>query len=69
MPAANGSRRIWGPLGMGSDLFQGWYRQTVSHNTVVLEGKSQPAGAGRSIAFRADGPFQIADAAVRMGRR
>ena len=58
-----------GTPGYGIDLFQGWYRQTVSHNTVVLEGKSQPAGAGRSIAFRADGPFQIADAAVEVGRR
>ena len=56
-----------GTPGYGIDLFQGWYRQTVSHNTVVLDGKSQPAGAGRSIAFRADGPFQIADAAVRWG--
>ncbi len=56
-----------GTPGYGIDLFQGWYRQTVSHNTVVLDGKSQSAGAGRSIAFRADGPFQIADAAVRWG--
>lgn len=56
-----------GTPGYGIDLFQGWYRQTVSHNTVVLDGKSQPAGAGRSIAFRGDGPFQIADAAVRWG--
>ena len=56
-----------GTPGYGIDLFQGWYRQTVSHNTVVLDGKSQPAGAGRSIAFRAEGPFQIADAAVRWG--
>lgn len=56
-----------GTPGYGIDLFQGWYRQTVSHNTVVLDGKSQPAGAGRSIAFKADGPFQIADAAIRWG--
>ncbi len=56
-----------GTPGYGIDLFQGWYRQTVSHNTVVLDGKSQPAGAGRSIAFRDDGPFQIADAAVSWG--
>ena len=56
-----------GTPGYGIDLFQGWYRQTVSHNTVVLDGKSQPAGAGRSIAFRADGPFQIADAAIEWG--
>lgn len=53
-----------GTPGYGIDLFQGWYRQTVSHNTVVLDGKSQPAGAGRSLAFRADGPFHIADAAI-----
>jgi hypothetical protein len=56
-----------GTPGYGIDLFQGWYRQTVSHNTVVLDGKSQPAGVGRSIAFRDDGPFQIADVAIRWG--
>ena len=56
-----------GTPGYGIDLFQGWYRQTISHNTVVLDGKSQPAGAGRSIAFRAEGPFQVADAAIRWG--
>ncbi len=56
-----------GTPGYGIDLFQGWYRQTISHNTVVLDGKSQPAGAGRSIAFRADGPFQVADAALDWG--
>ena len=56
-----------GTPGYGIDLFQGWYRQTISHNTVVLDGKSQPAGAGRSIVFRAEGPFQVADAAIRWG--
>ena len=56
-----------GTPGYGIDLFEGWYRQTISHNTVVLDGKSQPAGAGRRVAFRADGPFQVADAAIDWG--
>ncbi len=53
-----------GTPGYGIDLFESWYRQTVSHNTVLLDGLSQPPGAGKINAFRADGPFQIADASA-----
>ena len=63
---AQGSRQApdLGTPGYGIDLFQGWYRQTVSHNTVLLDGLSQPPGAGECTEFRADGPFQVADATV-----
>ena len=56
-----------GTPGYGIDLFEGWYRQTVSHNTVILDGLSQPPGSGKDNAFRAEGPFQIADATVAWG--
>ena len=63
---AQGSRQApdLGTPGYGIDLFEGWYRQTISHNTVALDGLSQPPGAGQSNAFRADGPFQSADATM-----
>jgi len=53
-----------GTPGYGLDLFQSWYRQTVSHNTVTLDGHSQPEGAGQIHCFQGDGPLQIADASV-----
>lgn len=53
-----------GTPGYGLDLFQRWYRQTVSHNTVTLDGHSQPEGAGQIHCFQGDGPLQIADASV-----
>ncbi len=53
-----------GTPGYGLDLFESWYRQTVSHNTITLDGQSQPAATGQAHAFRSDGPFQIADASV-----
>ncbi len=63
---AQGSRQApdLGTPGYGIDLFEGWYRQTISHNTVLLDGLSQPPGAGRCTAFRADDPFQFADATI-----
>lgn len=53
-----------GTPGYGLDLFQSWYRQTVSHNTVTLDGHSQPEGAGQLYKFQDAGPFQIADASI-----
>ncbi len=63
---AQGSRQApdLGTPGYGIDLFEGWYRQTISHNSVLLDGLSQPPGAGRCTAFRADDPFQFADATI-----
>ncbi|MFN0170595.1 MAG: heparinase II/III family protein, partial [Bryobacteraceae bacterium] len=53
-----------GTPGYGFSLFESWYRQTISHNTVILDGRSQPPATGRLRRFRREGPFQIADAEV-----
>ena len=53
-----------GTPGYGLDLFESWYRQTISHNTVTIDGLSQPLATGTINTFRADGAFQIADASV-----
>ncbi|MEO6875311.1 MAG: heparinase II/III family protein [Opitutaceae bacterium] len=54
-----------GTPGYSSKLFESWYRQTVSHNTVVLGHRSQPPGEGKLRCFRADGPFHVADAEIQ----
>lgn len=53
-----------GTPGYGLDLFESWYRQTISHNTFTLDGQSQPEAAGVAHAYRSDGLFQLADASV-----
>ena len=53
-----------GTPGYGLDLFESWYRQTLCHNTVIIDGHSQPEATGQLNHFRADGPFQIADVTV-----
>ncbi len=53
-----------GTPGYGLDLFTSWYRQTLSHNTVVLEGQSQPEAVGELVRFQPDGPVQVAAARV-----
>ena len=35
-----------GSQGYGIDLHRGWYRQTVSHNTVMVAGQPQPPATG-----------------------
>jgi len=40
-----------GTPGYGIDLNQTWYRQTISHNTVIVDGRSQPAACGELVAF------------------
>jgi hypothetical protein len=53
-----------GTPGYGLDLFESWYRQTVSHNTVTLDGRSQPPACGQIHRFDGDGPVQVADASI-----
>ncbi len=53
-----------GTPGYGLDLFQTWYRQTLSHNTITLDGLSQPPAEGKLHRFQGEGPFQVADAGV-----
>ena len=55
-----------GTPGYGVDLNETWYRQTLSHNTVMVDGHSQPPAEGRLVNFdvrRADG-FEVVDAGV-----
>ena len=55
-----------GTPGYGMELHETWYRQTLSHNTVVVDGRSQPEAEGRLQAFgrSEDGDFAFADARV-----
>ena len=53
-----------GTPGYGLDLVETWYRQTLSHNTVMIDGLTQPPATGRINSFRGEGAFQVADAAV-----
>jgi hypothetical protein len=55
-----------GTPGYGIELHTSWYRQTLSHNTVILDGKSQPPAEGELVAFDsgAGGDFGVADARV-----
>ena len=63
---ANGQRFSpdLGTPGYGLDLFKSWYRQTASHNTVTIDGQSQPEASGELRFFQGEGLFQVADAAV-----
>lgn len=55
-----------GTPGYGIGLHRSWYRQSLSHNTVVVDGRSQPPAAGELVAFEsgAQGDFGVADARV-----
>jgi hypothetical protein len=53
-----------GTPGYGLDLFESWYRQTICHNTVTIDGYSQPEATGQINHFQDTGDFQVADAAV-----
>jgi hypothetical protein len=57
-----------GTAGYGGELFESWYRQTASHNTVMIDGISQPPAAGQAHRFVDHGPFQVADASVKWAR-
>lgn len=55
-----------GTPGYGIPLNRTWYRQTLSHNTVLLDGQSQPPAAGALVRFAPpeQGDFAVADARV-----
>ena len=40
-----------GCIAYGNPAHGGWYRQTVSHNTLVVDGKSQAPATGHCLAF------------------
>jgi len=56
-----------GTPGYGIDLNQTWYRQTISHNTVVVDGRSQPAAGGELVAFESGRASVDARERVRHG--
>lgn len=52
----DGKREVLPDLGTsayGVPDYQGWYRRTVAHNTVTVDGGDQKPGAGRLVAFEA----------------
>ena len=44
-----------GSQGYGIDLHRQWYRQTVSHNTVLVSGRAQPPATGTLLRFGTHG--------------
>ncbi len=55
-----------GTPGYGIPLNHTWYRHTLSHNTVLLDGRSQPPAAGALVRFATptQSDFAVADARV-----
>ncbi len=55
-----------GTPGYGIPLNKTWYRHTLAHNTVLLDGAAQPMATGELVRFvpPADGGFGVADARV-----
>ena len=55
-----------GTPGYGIGLHQAWYRQTLSHNTAIVDGKSQPPVEGQLVFFDngLGNDFGVADARV-----
>lgn len=53
-----------GCIAYGNPAHQGWYRQTISHNTVLVDGASQKEATGKSLAWAQDdnATFVVADA-------
>ena len=55
-----------GTPGYGVGLNESWYRQTISHNTVTVDGRSQPPAEGRllNVDVRRAHGFEVVDASV-----
>lgn len=51
-----------GSAGYGMPLHSRWYKQTLSHNTIVVDGKSQKPTTGTLVAFETKGPVQVVSA-------
>ena len=58
-----------GTPGFGVGLSDRWYAHTASHNTVMVDGKLQPAGWGSLLRFETRGDFELVDAAVGWAMR
>ena len=65
-----GGGRRWGAdlgtPGYGIAINDSWYRHTLSHSTILLEGEAQPPATGEALRYRPLGgnDFGIADAQV-----
>ena len=44
-----------GCLGYGNPLHWGWYKSTLAHNTIRIDGRNQQPAEGRLLAWRSDG--------------
>ncbi|MBN2491703.1 MAG: heparinase II/III-family protein [Planctomycetes bacterium] len=53
-----------GTAGYSLPLTNAWYRQTLSHNTVVVDRKSQRPASGKLLSFCGEGPVQHAVAST-----
>ena len=55
-----------GTPGYGIAINDSWYRHTLSHSSIVIEGEAQPPATGEALRFRpvSNSPFGIADAQV-----
>lgn len=53
-----------GTAGYSVPLTKSWYRQTLSHNTLVIDRQSQRPATGRLLDFRGTGPVQHAIASA-----
>ena len=56
---AHGDERIVDPgrLAYGNPMHKGWYRQTVAHNTVVVNESTQARAPGKLLAFESNGTW------------
>src|SRR5262245_11147636 len=53
-----------GTAGYGIALNDGWYRQSGSHSTVLIAGRSQPPASGRIGQVESRGDFELVSASV-----
>lgn len=53
-----------GTPGYGIGLNDTWYRQTASHSTVLLDGRSQPTASGRITRYETAGDFALVEGVI-----
>ena len=53
-----------GTQGYGIDLHKEWYRQTLSHNTIVIDGRDQPSATGKLNSYKKTPRYSLVDAST-----
>src|SRR5262249_50391611 len=53
-----------GTPGYGIALNDNWYRQTASHSTALVDGRSQPPATGHLVRFEVDERYAVVSGAV-----